>query len=314
MKSHTVLVIGAANFDIKGRMFARPMMESSNAASIKTSFGGVARNVAENLARMGVRTHLLTAVGDDIPGRDLLTAADNAGIDVSRALRITGESTGTYLATLGEDGDLFVGLDDIRVLRHLTAGYIQANADLFAVCDLVMFDLNLSDDAIEAMLTLAERHGKPVCADPTAASITGRLRPFLKRLSIVAPNADEAQILLGGFPIRSDALALAAARQLVAEGVEIAVITQDKHGACYAMAGESEQLPAPSAVMVDATGAGDSLTAMVIYGRLRGWPMHLTLRLGQQLAALTLSSAETVARELSPAWLSAAAEQLGLAT
>jgi pseudouridine kinase len=299
----TALVIGAANFDIKGRMFARPVMESSNSASIRTSFGGVARNVAENLARIGMHAVLLTVVGDDIPGRDMLSGAAQAGIDVSRALRLPGETTGTYLATLGTDGDLFVALDDIRVLRHLTADYLQANEDLFARCDIVVFDLNLSDDAIEAALTLAERHGKPVCADPTAASISVRLIPFLSRLSIVTPNADEAQLLLGGFPIRSDALALSAARQLIERGVKLAVITQDKYGACYANAEESQQLQALQVNVVDATGAGDSLTAIVIHGYLQGWPMQKTLRIGMQLAALTLSSEHTVVPELSPQWL-----------
>ncbi len=310
MTNSGVLVIGAANFDIKGRMFETPMLASSNAAAMRTSFGGVARNIAENLARLAVPVTLLTAVGDDIPGRDMLTGALDAGVNVSRAIRIEGEPTGTYLAALGTDGDLFLGLDDIRILRHLTPDYLRKHEEAFRACAMVAFDLNLTDAAIHELLTLAKRHNKPVCADPTATTITHRLRPFLSQLDMITPNADEAEILLDGFVINSDAAALEAARRLVALGTRTVVITQDKYGACFATADDQAQLPAPQVTIADTTGAGDSLTAMVLYGVLHGWPLRKTLRMGMQLAAHTLGTTHTVARDLSPAWIAQAEAML----
>lgn len=90
-----VLVIGAANFDIKGRMFHPPVLMSSNASAMRTSFGGVARNIAENLARLGMPVTLITAVGDDYAGEDILESAAEVGIDTSRALIVEDEVTGT---------------------------------------------------------------------------------------------------------------------------------------------------------------------------------------------------------------------------
>jgi pseudouridine kinase len=303
MTDAPVLVIGAANFDIKGRMFETPLLESSNPAAMRTSFGGVARNIAENLSRLGMPALLMTAVGDDIPGRDMLTSAFDAGINVSRSLKITGETTGTYLAALDTRGDLYLGLDDIRIMRHLTPAYLLKHEEAFRTCTMIVFDLNLPDESIEMLLTLAKRHSKPVCADPTATTITHRLKPFLPRLDVITPNADEAQILLDGFKIYSDETALEAARLLVAKGVKTAVITQDKYGACFATADDAAQLPAPQVTIADTTGAGDSLTAMLVFGLARGWPLRKCLRLGMALAAHTLSTTDTVARDLSLAWL-----------
>ena len=60
-----VLVIGAAGTDIIGRAAASLHSGTSNPGQVRMCYGGVARNVAENLVRLGTETLLITAVGDD---------------------------------------------------------------------------------------------------------------------------------------------------------------------------------------------------------------------------------------------------------
>jgi len=294
-----VLVIGAANFDIKGRMLHPPVLMSSNASAMRTSFGGVARNIAENLARLGMPVTLITAVGDDYAGENILESAAEIGIDTSRALVVENEVTGTYFAALDEQGDLYLGLDDLRVLRHLTPEYLRTHREAFRSCDLVALDMNLSEAALRETIHLVREYGKPLCVDPTSAMLASRLRPYLSLINIVTPNLTEAEELLRCAPIRSPAEALQAARQLVAAGVQIAVITQAERGACYATAVESGHFPALRVNIVDTTGAGDALTAMMIFGYLNNMPISDALQLGVRAAALTLRSTETVAPELS---------------
>lgn len=297
--SDAALVIGAANFDIKGRMLHAPVITSSNSSAIRTSFGGVARNIAENLAKLGAPVTLLTAVGDDYAGEDILSGAADIGIDASRAIIAEGETTGTYLAALDQGGDLFLGLDDLRVLRHITPDYLRLNRDAFRECGIVAFDLNLSQEAMLTAIHLAHEYDKPVCVDPTSTVLAGLLRPHLPMINIVTPNIAEAEAMLRCPPIMSANDALGAARQLVANGVEVAVITQAESGACYATEDESGQFPALRVDIVDTTGAGDALTAMVIFGQLNGLSIGDSLQLGLRAAALTLRSTETVAPELS---------------
>src|SRR2546430_1789563 len=105
-----MLVIGAANLDIKGRLLANPVQGSSTPGHIRVSPGGVARNIAENLVRLDIETILLTAVGDDEGGERLLGQAVGSGIDITEALIVEGFRTGAYMAFLREDGTLEYGI------------------------------------------------------------------------------------------------------------------------------------------------------------------------------------------------------------
>ena len=295
----SVLVIGAANLDIKGRLFNSPVVNSSNSAAIKTSMGGVARNIAETLARLGVPVTLLTAVGDDYAGEDILDTADEVGVDVSRALIIEDATTGTYLAALDPGGDMFVALDDVRVLHHITPDYLYLNRDAFRECDMLALDLNLNDATLHTAVKLAHEYHKPICIDPTSTDIAHRLYPLLTKVNIITPNLAEAEVLLrcANVPVPDDPVQCA--RKLAALGVATVVITQAERGACYATDNESGQFPALRGDIVDTTGAGDALTAAIIFGVLQGMAVSEALQLGLRAAALTLRSTSTVAPELS---------------
>ncbi len=56
-----VLIIGAAGIDSKGRANVPLTLGTSTPGKVRISVGGTARNVADNLARLGVETLLLSA-------------------------------------------------------------------------------------------------------------------------------------------------------------------------------------------------------------------------------------------------------------
>lgn len=294
-----VLVIGASILDIKGRMFAHPIPNSSNSAEIRTSIGGVARNIAENLARLGTEVTLLTVVGDDYAGEDILSNADDVGIDVSRALIIENEPTSTYLAALDTTGDLVLGLDDTSVMRHITPDYLRLNRDAFRECDMVAIDLNLTDEAITEAIRIARDYGKRIVVDPTSTERAVRVCKHMTQLDVITPNLDEAAAILGCATPNTPGDAVNAARKLVAMGVDVAVITQAEQGACYATEQERGHFPSVKVEIADTTGAGDSLTAAVIFGLLNGFGISESVQLGLRAAAITLRTSETVSPELS---------------
>jgi pseudouridine kinase len=157
--------------------------------------GGVARNVAENLARLGVGVTLITAVGDDPPGRQLLDQAEAAGVDVRHALTVTGMRTGMYLGVLDPQGGLHLALDDMGLVRSLSRDYLQSKTDLLERAQAIFLDANVPLDSIELLLAIARRAGIPVAADPTSVSLAASLRPHLKDLWLITPNAAEAEVL-----------------------------------------------------------------------------------------------------------------------
>jgi len=101
-----ILVIGSASLDIIGRALGPIEYATSNPGILRTSAGGSARNIAENLARLGMHAILISAVGDDPEGERVLGETSAAGVDVEHCLRLEGHRTGAYLAVLDEQGAL----------------------------------------------------------------------------------------------------------------------------------------------------------------------------------------------------------------
>ena len=295
-----VLVIGAAGVDLVGRLKGDLLPHTSNPARIRSSFGGVGRNVAENLARLGQPVTLLTAVGQDQAGEQLIHQIAETGVNVEHVLRSGEHPTGTYLAVVNPSGEMEFGLDDMRAAAALSAEYVRAHAGLFEQASVVFLDANLPRETLRAVMALARRTGLPVCADPASQALAARLKPYLPRLRLVAPNAAEAAILCDNvFDTSSRRDALEAAKCLVSQGVDIAIIALAEFGVCYATSETSGHIPAMRTEIVDPTGAGDALTATVLFALLNDIPIDDAVRLGVTAASLTLRYRGAVVPDLS---------------
>lgn len=295
-----VLVIGAAGQDLVGRPLHALKTATSNPGRIRKSFGGVARNVAENLARLGQPVTLLTALGRDWTGDQLLEQAESAGVDTQHVLRSDKFPTGTYLALVDQEGFLHVALDDMRIISTLTPAYIEEHAHLFHESALVFVDSNLTKETLRKTLSLARKAHIPVCADPTSTLLASRLKPHLPRLKLITPNAAEARILCGSPTEPEECLtAMESAKRLVSQGVEIAIVTQAELGVAYATSETAGQVPALRTQVVDPTGGGDAMTSAVIFSLLNGIPIDDAVRLGVSAASLTLRYAGAVVPDLS---------------
>ena len=192
-----VLVIGATLLDTKGKPTAGLAPGMSNPAAIRSTRGGTARNVAENLARLGADVVLVSAVGDDTTGRQLMIQTAEAGVNLDHVEMVAERHTGSYIALLDEDGRLAVALDDVGVMEVIDAAYLEAHRDLFDDAAMVMFDGSLSEAAMAAVVRLAGEYGVPLCADPSSARLAHKLRPYLSQLHLVVPNEIEEAALCG---------------------------------------------------------------------------------------------------------------------
>jgi pseudouridine kinase len=294
------LIIGASGVDIVGRLNGESQMGTSNPARIRSSFGGVAHNVAEILARLGQPVSLITAVGRDEAGARLLEQTASAGVDVSQCLQTTENATGSYLAVLDKNGQRYMGLDDMEIIKALSPEYIHQHGDMIAAASLVFLDANLSPATIRAIVSLARRANVPICADPAASILAPRLLPYLARFYMVTPNRSEATILTKNeVTVTDPESALQAARLLINRGVQVVILPIAEHGVCYATSETSGHIPAIRTAVLDPTGAGDALTATVLFALLNDIPLDDAVRLGVSAASLTLRSMGTVSQELT---------------
>lgn len=300
MAAEHVLVIGSAGIDIKARAPLPLEWHSVYDGEVRNTVGGVARNIAENLARLDVTTTFLSAVGTDAPGKRVLAYTRRGGVDCAHVLKVRGARTCGFVSIAGENGEPGVVIKDYDVTRSIDPNYLWKHEDLFARAALIVIDASLSESTLATVFELAARYNLRVCADPTSPRLADRLCPYLDKLYMVAPNAAETTALCGvDNPALDRDTAIDAARMLVSSGVQIAVVTLGDLGVAYAHGSGAGFIRAAQVQVVDPSGAGDAFSGAVIFGLLNNVEIDEAMRLGMTAAALTLQSRETVLPGLS---------------
>lgn len=298
--SEHILVVGASLLDVKGKPTAGLEPGTSNPARIRSTRGGTARNVAENLARLGGDVVLVSAVGDDAAGQSVMADTAAAGVDISHVRIIQGASTGGYMALLEADGQLSVALDDTTVMETISPLYLEENRRLFEQAVMVMVDGGVTPMALKKVIDLALEYDLPICADPSSSRLAHKIVPYLSHFKLVVPNEVEAAEICGIEYLGYDPdTSLDMARQLNERGVDHAVITLSDFGLVYSTGEESGYLPAKYSEMADSTGTGDAVSAAIIFGMLNDLDTIECMRLGASAASLTLQTNETVVPDLS---------------
>ena len=139
--------IGAANMDLHGRSRAALILRDSNPGFLHTSPGGVTRNILENLSRMGEKTTLFSAVGNDLYGREILASGEAVGMDMSHMLRCLDCGSSSYMALIDPEGDMFIGMSDMRILEHITPDWLEGQKDVLRKADAIVCDPCLTPEA-----------------------------------------------------------------------------------------------------------------------------------------------------------------------
>lgn len=295
-----VLVLGAAGIDAVGRLESDLRPAASNPARIRRSYGGVARNVAENLARLGHPVRLITVLGEDHTGSELLEHTAACGVDVSAVLRTPAYPTGYYIGILDKSGKLLMAVDDMRALEVITPHYLHEHEALFQSASMVFVDANLPVKTLGAATSLARRAKIPICADTASFTLAERLAKFLPKYYLVTANSREAGVLTGlSFEASDRTTAMEAARSLVNQGVRIALVTLAEYGVVYATSETTGHISAIRTRITDPTGAGDAMTAALLFALLNEIELDDAIRLGVSAASLTLRHPGSVYPSLS---------------
>ena len=293
-RTRRVVVVGAANLDIMGFTDAALVARDSNPGRVKSRPGGVGRNIAENLARLGVPVSLVTALGDDAGGRAIRASCELAGVGLEHSLTLPERSSSVYMAIMDESGDMALALSDMSILDELTDVRLGERAPLLSGAALAVADACLSEGALASLLDLCPR----VFVDPVSIGKCCRMERLIGRFHCVKMNRLEASCL-SGVEIDSNGGLEEAARRILARGVRKVYITLGAEGAFYASPEECGRVQAVPVKPVNATGAGDSFTAAVVYGELCGWGMDRSARFASRASALTLASAGAVSELMS---------------
>ncbi len=291
-----ILCIGAANLDRKLRSLATLTMGTSNPARQDESFGGVARNIAENLARLGAPVALSTAVGDDVSGRALLAHAQSAGIDTAATLVLPKTCSGTYTAVLDDHGEMLVALADMALYERISPAWLAEQDAHRPLPALTVADLNLPLDTVAHLLLSAREAAAPLVIVAVSQPKMAHLPQDLRGLRLLILNQGELETRIGA-PIRSEAEFAAACATVREQGARDVIVTRGSAGVYFTRPGSTQlgTLPALAADIVDVTGAGDAFSAAVCWSLFHGSEdLELACRRGLKLSAMTLECEETV--------------------
>lgn len=300
------VVIGGANVDLKARSTAAAAEHTSNPGRGSMTPGGVGRNIAENIARLGDPVHLISVVGRDPMGDSLLDHTAAAGVRVDHVTR-TDHATGTYTAVLDTDGELIIAISDMDAIADLDSARLDAARDVIANADVVVVDGNLGLDAFNHALDLSA--GVRTIFDPVSVPKATLLREALdERVYAVTPNRDELGALTD-LATDSDHNVREAAQALHERGIELVWVRLGERGSMLSHADGTVELDALATEVEDITGAGDSMLGAFCHVLLNGGTPLEAARFGHAAAAATIASAHTVRLDLTPQLVQARLDQ-----
>lgn len=295
-------VLGGANLDIVAQTAAPLVMADSNPGRVHCAPGGVARNVAHNLALLGHRPALVSVFGDDALGQSVWQATAAVGVDMRWCLQLAGARSATYLSLHGPDGDMAVAVNDMDILEQLDAPRLAALLPDLHGAQCWVLDANLQP---EALACLFGGDTPPVLVDAVSSFKCPRLLPWLARIHTLKLNALEAQTL-SGMATHDVASAEAAARALHQRGVRQVVVSLGAAGVVWCDAqGHTGYRAARPVPVVNTSGAGDALLAGLAHAQLQGWPLAQAVAWAMACAEITLQSPHANAPGLSLAALQA---------
>lgn len=288
-----VICIGGANIDRKIQVEDKIKFGTSNPASTSQSCGGVARNIAENLGRLGMESSLLTMVGADHSG-DWIIDYTKLYADMKPTIVSEEYATGTYTALLDVDGEMTVALADMSIYDSMTQDIIEKRWGHIASSELIILDTNFPADVLEQVIVRCRKENLQLCVTPVSSPKVKKLPGDLRGVTWLIANKNEAEAL-SDMRIYEEGDFFKAAEIIMKKGVERVVITRgDKGLIFFTKLGEAGVILPPPVEVIDVTGAGDSLVAGIMYSYLKGLNTENSCKIGMACSLLTLQSHETV--------------------
>ncbi|MGF3104349.1 carbohydrate kinase [Rossellomorea sp. DUT-2] len=297
-KKNGITCIGGANIDRKLQLNGKLIPETSNPAKTEQSSGGVARNIAENLGRLGKQANLITVVGEDTEGSFLLSHTKSFA-DVSASQRLLNESTGAYSAILDEEGEMLFALADMNIYESVDIGFIDKRWGLISSSEMVLLDTNFPEDVLKYIIRRCQTEGVPLTIIPVSEPKVLKLPTSLEGVSWFICNKGEAETYLG-MTIETEGDYFKAAKAITQRGAERVVITRGDQGLIYYTTyKEARAVLPPKVEVADVTGAGDALVAGILFGYIKGSDTDGACRIGVICSSITLQSKFTVAPTLN---------------
>ncbi len=293
---YNVVVIGGMTIDIEGVPHQILRDKDSNPGEVKFSYGGVGKNISQNLVKLGIDTRIISAVGDDANGESVIAYSKSHGINTDDVVVLKDQQTAVYMSILDHNRDMALAVINMDTFDHITIEDIQKRSKLLKEADLIVMDTNLSSSLIKEITEMFK--DRKIFLDPVSTVKAEKVKTYIGNFAMIKPNKMEAE-LLSNIKINNEADLEKAGVFFSNQGIEYVFITLDKEGVYYKHKDESGIIKGAEVKAISATGAGDAFSAGVIYGYLNNYSVKDMAIQGCSASVIALQDEETVSNHMT---------------
>ncbi|XP_035686031.1 pseudouridine-metabolizing bifunctional protein C1861.05-like [Branchiostoma floridae] len=318
IKSNKPVVVGASvvDFVAKTKDPEVKLGGMTNPGTLTQSFGGVGRNIADCMSRLGAMPLLVSAVGNDPHAASFYIYS--AHMDVSGVSQLEDQRTATYCAVLNGEGELVLGVGDMDINDQISPNLVSKFASAIELAPFVCVDGNVPEETVSYILKLCHYLQVPAWYEPTC--VLKSSKPFRsdawKNITYLSPNLTELRAIyrmVTGHeeplvpeedPTLSQRLqeAVFLVRPLL-EYLHCVIVTLSRDGVLVCRNTEQQSsfpvgkgnntikktmltavhypvFPKTEQQVINVSGAGDCLSAGMMHGMLQGLPPDICIKQG----------------------------------
>lgn len=294
----TINVLGASNVDITGFTEQKLVYEDANIGRTLTAPGGVGRNIAENLLRIGFKVNLISIFGDDPLSDYLIKSCKDLGLNIESSIYLENANAATFLAIMDVHNDLALGLSAMDIYKDIDTRAIHLKTKSLSKTDYMVLETNFPTEILE--FVVKEHFEAKFVLDTVSGKKALRAKEILPYLHILKTNLLEAQMLSnikGTDPNSQKELV----QYFVDQGVENVFITLGEKGVIY---GNKEVIATHTSIPTkinNTIGAGDSFVSGIVYADVLGMDIHKMALYGMASATINVQHDGAVSPEMNAA-------------
>lgn len=283
-QNKTISVLGASNVDITGFTEHKLIYGDANIGHSITSAGGVGRNIAENLYRLGFTINLISVFGEDPLSDFLIKSCRDLGLNIHASLFLKNQNAGTFIAIMDCHNDLALGISAMDIYNKLNSKLIQSKINTLSQPDYFVLETNFPATILESVAK--ENKNSKLVLDTVSGKKSLRAKNILSYLYILKTNLLEAQMLSGieGTSTNHEELV----NYFLNIGVKKVFITLGKDGVIYGdQTGVSQHKTIPTKIE-NTIGAGDSFVSGIVYADAQQMDIHQMALYGMASASINV--------------------------
>lgn len=287
----TLLLIGGSNIDYIATSDNKIIPSVSNIGEVSISFGGVMRNICENLARLGNKIDFITAIGNDANGKALKNQLIEMGVNVYSP--ISDFPSGSYVAINDSNHDMINAICDNRIISTLDINYLKSLDELIKKHEYILIDSNVDKTSIDYLFETYP--DKKFIVEAISPSKVLKFKDHLNNIFLIKCNIHEAKSLISD---ELDAKELTIS--LLNKGIKNVVLSNGSKNIYY---GENKDKIGVFKVeeikeFANTTGCGDALTSGVSDHYIRGYSLLESIAFGNELSKITLMSKGATSKDI----------------